>query len=315
MKQICKKSAAGRCRLLLILLLSGLTAGCGSGQVVEVTGIQDLPTHPVRSTEHEAAAEGAAAAADSVTAAAEGAAAAADSVTAAAADKTAAAQSVGAAAGQASAPESSAPESSAPDNVPVTAAKMVVYVRGAVNRPGVYQLEEDARIFRAIEAAGGFRSDADTEWLNQAQPLFDGAMLTVPTREETAILRQAGQTDGSGVLISGSSGLTDSQGTAAGIHQGNTGSVAFRQAPEKNGTSSWPSTGSTANGSGGEARVNLNTAQREELMTLPGIGESKADSIIRYREEHGAFTSPEEIMNISGIKSAVYSKIRDRITV
>lgn len=303
MKQICKKSAAGRCRLLLILLLSGLTAGCGSGQVVEVTGIQDLPTHPVRSTEHEAAAEGAAAAADSVTAAAEGAAATA-------ADKTAAAQSVGAAAGQAS-----APESSAPDNVPVTAAKIMVYVRGAVNRPGVYQLEEDARIFRAIEAAGGFRADADTEWLNQAQPLFDGAMLTVSTREETAILRQAGQTDGSGVLISGSSGLTDSQGTAAGIHQGNTGSVAFRQAPEKNGTSSWPSTGSTANGSGGETRVNLNTAQREELMTLPGIGESKADSIIRYREEHGVFTSPEEIMNISGIKSAVYSKIRDRITV
>lgn len=296
MKQICKKSAAGRCRLLLILLLSGLTAGCGSGQMVEVTGIQDLPTHLVQSTEHEAAAEGAAAAADSVTAAA--------------ADKTAAAQSVGAAAGQAS-----APESSAPDNVPVTAAKMVVYVRGAVNRPGVYQLEEDARIFCAIEAAGGFRADADTEWLNQAQPLFDGAMLTVSTREETAILRQAGQTDGSGVLISGSSGLTDSQGTAADIHQGNTGSVAFRQAPEKNGTSSWPSTGSTANGSGGEARVNLNTAQREELMTLPGIGESKADSIIRYREEHGAFTSPEEIMNISGIKSAVYSKIRDQITV
>lgn len=264
--------------------------------MVEVTGIQDLPTHLVQSTEHEAAAEGAAAAADSVTAAA--------------ADKTAAAQSIGAAAGQAS-----APESSAPDNVPVTAAKMVVYVRGAVNRPGVYQLEEDARIFCTIEAAGGFRADADTEWLNQAQPLFDGAMLTVSTREETAILRQAGQTDGSGVLISGSSGLTDSQGTAAGIHQGNTDSVAFRQVPEKNGTSSWPSTGSTVNGSGGETRVNLNTAQREELMTLPGIGESKADSIIRYREEHGAFTSPEEIMNISGIKSAVYSKIRDRITV
>ena len=269
--------------------------------MVEVTGIQDLPTHPVRSTEHEAAA----AAADSVTAAAEGAAVAADSVTAAAADKTAAAQGVRAAAGQAS-----APESSAPDNVPVTAAKMVVYVRGAVNRPGVYQLEEDARIFRAIEAAGGFRADADTEWLNQAQPLFDGAMLTVSTREETAILRQAGQTDGSGVLISGSSGLTDSQGTAIGISQGGTSSAASGQVPEKNGT------GSPAFlGNDGEARVNLNTAQREELMTLPGIGESKADSIIRYREEHGAFTTPEEIMNISGIKSAVYSKIQDRITV
>ena len=308
MKQICKKSAVGRCRLLLILLLSGLTAGCGSGQMVEVTGIQDLPTHPVRSTEHEAAAEGAAAAADSVTAAAD---------STAAEDKEAAADSVAEAADTAAAAAGRAPvpDSAASDKMQVTAAKIVVYVRGAVNRPGVYQLEENARIFRAIEAAGGFRSDADTEWRNQAQPLFDGMMLTVPTREETAILRQAGHTDSSGVLISGSSGLTDSQGTAAGIHQGNTDSVAFRQVPEKNGTSSWPSTGSTVNGSGGETRVNLNTAQREELMTLPGIGESKADSIIRYREEHGAFTSPEEIMNISGIKSAVYSKIRDRITV
>ncbi|MDY5579104.1 helix-hairpin-helix domain-containing protein [Porcincola intestinalis] len=303
MKQICKKSAAGRCRLLLILLLSGLTAGCGSGQMVEVTGIQDLPTHPVRSTEHEAAAEGAAAAADSVTAATD---------STAAEDKEAAADSVAEAADTAAAAAGRAPvpDSAASDNMQVTAAKIVVYVRGAVNRPGVYQLEENARIFRAIEAAGGFRGDADTEWLNQAQPLFDGAMLTVPTREETAILRQAGHTDSSGGLISGSKGLTDSQGTAIGISQGGTSSAASGQVPEKNGTGSPASTGND-----GEARVNLNTAQREELMTLPGIGESKADSIIRYREEHGAFTTPEEIMNISGIKSAVYSKIQDRITV
>jgi competence protein ComEA len=260
--------------------------------MVEVTGIQDLPVHPAQSTEHEAAAEGAADSVAAVDTAADSATAAAETATAA--GKTAAA------------------DSAAPDIVPVTAVKIVVYVRGAVNRPGVYQLEEDARIFRAIEAAGGFRGDADTEWLNQAQLLFDGAMLTVPTLDETVILRQNGEGDGSGALISGNSGLTDSQGMAIGIQQGNTGSAASRQVPEKNTTGGSSSTGSR---SGGEARVNLNIAQREELMTLPGIGESKADSIIRYREEHGAFTSPEEIMNISGIKSAVYSKIRDRITV
>ena len=212
--------------------------------MVEVTGIQDLPTHPVRSTEHEAAAEGAAAAADSVTAAAD---------STAAEDKEAAADSVAEAADTAAAAAGRAPvpDSAASDNMQVTAAKIVVYVRGAVNRPGVYQLEENARIFRAIEAAGGFRenarifraieaaggfrSDADTEWLNQAQPLFDGAMLTVPTREETAILRQAGHTDSSGGLISGSKGLTDSQGTAIGISQGGTSSAASGQVPEKNG--------------------------------------------------------------------------------
>ena len=313
MKQICKKGTTGRCGFLFALLLSGLTAGCGSGQMVEVTGIRDLPVSSVRGTEHEAAAEkaaaeGAGAAENSAAAAENSVAAAGKTATAAEADSaTAAADSVEAAAGRASAPDSAAPET-----VQMTAARIIVYVRGAVNQPGVYQLEEDARIFRAVEAAGGFRADADAEWLNQAQPLFDGAMLTVPTREETAILRQAGQTDGSGALISGSSGLTDSQETAIGIRQGNSGSAASGQVPDKNGPGSSPPTGS---GSGGEARVNLNTAQREELMTLPGIGESKADSIIRYREEHGAFTSPEEIMNISGIKSAVYTKIQDRITV
>lgn len=62
-------------------------------------------------------------------------------------------------------------------------------------------------------------------------------------------------------------------------------------------------------------RIDLNTATREELMTLPGIGEAKADAVIAYREEHGSFSSIEEIKNIPGIKNAVFSKIKDRITV
>ncbi|MCD8052907.1 MAG: helix-hairpin-helix domain-containing protein [Lachnospiraceae bacterium] len=61
--------------------------------------------------------------------------------------------------------------------------------------------------------------------------------------------------------------------------------------------------------------VNLNTATREELMTLTGIGEAKADAILAYREENGAFASIEEIMNVSGIKEAGFEKIKDQITV
>ncbi len=61
--------------------------------------------------------------------------------------------------------------------------------------------------------------------------------------------------------------------------------------------------------------VNLNQATKEELMTLPGIGESKAKDIISYREEHGGFQKPEDLMNISGIKEAVYNKIKDQITI
>ena len=61
--------------------------------------------------------------------------------------------------------------------------------------------------------------------------------------------------------------------------------------------------------------VNINTAAKEELMTLPGIGESKADAIIAYRQENGGYRNIEELMQISGIKEGVYSKISEYITV
>lgn len=74
----------------------------------------------------------------------------------------------------------------------------------------------------------------------------------------------------------------------------------------------------TAAGDSGAAedgRVNINTAQAEELMTLSGIGEAKAAAIIQYREENGGFQSIEELMEISGIKEGVFEKIKDQIKV
>ncbi len=61
--------------------------------------------------------------------------------------------------------------------------------------------------------------------------------------------------------------------------------------------------------------VNINTASKEQLMTLTGIGESRAEDIIRYRKESGGFRSIEEIMNVPGIKESAYLKIKDSITV
>ena len=65
----------------------------------------------------------------------------------------------------------------------------------------------------------------------------------------------------------------------------------------------------------GESSVNINTAGLEELMTLPGIGESKAQAIIQYREEHGGFQSIEELTNIAGIKNGVYEKIKELVRI
>lgn len=70
-----------------------------------------------------------------------------------------------------------------------------------------------------------------------------------------------------------------------------------------------------AEGVTGDGRINLNTASKEQLMTIPGVGESKADSIIAYREEQGRFRSTEDVMNISGIKEGMYAKIKDYISV
>lgn len=61
--------------------------------------------------------------------------------------------------------------------------------------------------------------------------------------------------------------------------------------------------------------INLNTADRNQLMTLTGIGETRADAILAYRSEHGKFQKIEDIMKVSGIKEGAFSKIKDQIKV
>lgn len=153
---------------------------------------------------------------------------------------------------------------------------IAVYVCGAVQDPAVYHFPADARVCDAIEAAGGFSQDADTRWLNLAQHLQDAQMLTVYTCQETAQMKEQGIRSGADSSDGGTSGSDRAEG---------------------------------------QDLVDLNTATREQLMTLPGIGESKADAILRYREENGPFSCTEDVMNISGIKNSVYARIREQITV
>lgn len=84
-------------------------------------------------------------------------------------------------------------------------------------------------------------------------------------------------------------------------------------------SSNWQLTYSRDNGKESQgavsSKVNINKASKEELMTLSGIGEAKANSIIQYREKHGSFKRIEDIMKISGIKQAAFNKISEDITV
>lgn len=155
--------------------------------------------------------------------------------------------------------------------------QICVYVTGAVKAPGICYLEEGARISDAIDAVGGFSVDAATESVNLAQVASDGQQIAIPTIDEIA---QSGPDDSVGGASAGSSGIIEAR----------------------------------ASGSGG-GKVNINTATSEELQTLSGIGKSKAEKIISYRQSNGAFKSVDELTNVSGIGEKTLEGLRDYICV
>ena len=162
---------------------------------------------------------------------------------------------------------------------------LVVHICGAVSAPGVYELPAGSRIIDAVEAGGGFLPEADEACCNLAEEIVDGCQIYIMTKTESCA---DGQTE-----------------KKAGIQ---TSPDSDMQTTDRNVRSN--SATALENG-----LVNLNTADVAALMTLPGIGESRAKAIISYREQHGEFAKIEDIMKISGIKQAAFSKIKDKITV
>ena len=155
-----------------------------------------------------------------------------------------------------------------------------VHVCGAVRKAGVYELPAGSRVFEAVQEAGGFAADADESYVNQVEEAA-GDSRTEAGR--IGIVEQAGvQEAGYGVSAAGtgdSDGRTDPVSVSA------------------------------------DGRININTAPEAQLCEIPGIGATRAAAIAAYRQEHGGFSSIEEIMNVSGIKEGTYAKIKDRITV
>lgn len=166
-----------------------------------------------------------------------------------------------------------------PESVVMEEPSCFVHICGAVKAPGVYELSQGSRIYQAVEMAGGFLSEADQSFLNLAQPVADGMKITVWTRQEAETAAQ-----GQGIALPGT----------------------------ENG---YPKEANAAEESETKTKVNINTAGKEELMTLRGIGASRAEDIIAYREKHGSFQKIEDIMKVSGIKDAAFEKIKDDITV
>lgn len=176
-------------------------------------------------------------------------------------------------------------ESEAVSDKEMQQAMIYVDVCGAVANPGVFQLAAGSRVFQAIEAAGGYLPEAALTCVNRAGVLTDGQQLYILTQEEMERqgLDPAEMAKASDGQMNGSVGTGQNAGVATQVQQDN--------------------------------RININTADEAQLTTLTGIGATRAQAIIAYREENGPFAAIEDIMNVQGIKEGTFAKIKDEIVV
>ncbi|PEE25701.1 competence protein ComE [Bacillus toyonensis] len=137
--------------------------------------------------------------------------------------------------------------------------KILIDMKGAVVKEGVYEMKEGDRFKDAVEKAGGFLSEADIKKVNLAQIVQDQMILYVPNKNEQ---------------------VQD-----------------------------------LATSSKGEGKVQINAASKEQLEKITGIGSRKAESILKYREEHGPFQKIEDLLKIDGIGVKSLEKIKDQIII
>ncbi|MEK0174814.1 helix-hairpin-helix domain-containing protein [Tetragenococcus halophilus] len=142
--------------------------------------------------------------------------------------------------------------------------KIIVDIKGEINKPGVYELEGDARVKEVILEAGGLTKQAEEKQLNLAEKLQDQQMIYIPNKEEAEEMAIDGD----------------------------------KEAEDSN-----------------EDMIDINAADINELQEISGVGPAKAQAIVDYREENGAFESVDELNEISGFGEKTVEKLRDSIKI
>lgn len=157
---------------------------------------------------------------------------------------------------------------------------LVVHVTGAVGRPGVVEVPSGSRVVDALRAAGGLTEEADESSLNLARLLLDGERVWVgrPGEAPPAVLGPA-PTAGGGTAGAGGGA------SAAGA------------------------------GAGPAPLLDLNLATQADLEELPGIGPVTAGHILAWRDEHGRFSTVEELLEVSGIGERTLAQLEPLVTV
>lgn len=168
---------------------------------------------------------------------------------------------------------------------------ITVDIKGEVKSPGVYKIEEGKRVVDAINASGGLTKKAVTKYINLSKVLKDEDVIIINNISELEKIEDKKNIEE--IKINNKSNISVKE---SDVITNDKSDIVKESDSNKN------------------TIVNINTCTLEELLSINGIGESKAKSIIEYRENVGLFTSKEDIMKVSGIGNSLYDKIKDYIT-
>ena len=163
-----------------------------------------------------------------------------------------------------------------------------VDIKGEINNPGIYELNESMRVIDVIELAGGLTNNADTSVINLSKKLKDEMVIIIYSKYQVKIF----------------------EATKAKEKVVEEKCIQENENALKNDACINDTNSKDTNT---QSKVNINTASLEELQTLPGVGESKAKSIIEYREKQ-KFKTIEDIKNVTGIGDSLFAKIKENIT-
>ncbi|MBQ2872473.1 MAG: helix-hairpin-helix domain-containing protein [Bacilli bacterium] len=167
--------------------------------------------------------------------------------------------------------------------------KYNVDIKGAIKNPGVYQVDSNLTVNDVIDIAGGLTKDADTSVINLAKKITDEMVIIIYTKEE---VKNSNIVD---TVIK----VVEKECVCPNIQNDGCLNTEIKD---------------NITNSENNNLVNINTATKEELQTIKGIGESKADSIIKYREQNGNFKTIEDIKNVEGIGDTLYETIKIYLT-
>lgn len=184
-----------------------------------------------------------------------------------------------------------------------------VDVKGFVTNEGVYTLTSDARVIDAINAAGGLKEGAYTRYLNLSKMLFDEDVIIVNNYDEVEKIKNESSKETYCEPINQAC-LKEESAITSSFEEKTQNKESNPKDEKVNVDTKDDETNTVLN-----TLVNINTADKETLMTINGIGESKAQKIIEYRNINGYFESIEDIKNVSGIGDSIYEKIKAFITV